>query len=68
MAARPSAPPKITVSSSATPFGDGWHVPRALTRDEIDATVQAFVHSARRAVRIGFEGWRRIRDQIRTNA
>jgi NADPH2 dehydrogenase len=43
------------VSSSATPFGDGWHVPHALTRDEIDATVEAFVQAAQRAVRIGFE-------------
>jgi NADPH2 dehydrogenase len=47
--------PWQTVSSSATPFGEGWHVPRALTRDQIDATVEAFVQSAHRAVRIGFD-------------
>lgn len=51
----PSEDPWQTVSSSATPFGEGWHVPRALTSTEIDATIEAFVESARRAVRIGFE-------------
>jgi 2,4-dienoyl-CoA reductase-like NADH-dependent reductase (Old Yellow Enzyme family) len=44
-----------TVSSTAAPFGDGWHTPHALTEEEIDATVQAFVAAARRAVRIGFD-------------
>jgi 2,4-dienoyl-CoA reductase-like NADH-dependent reductase (Old Yellow Enzyme family) len=51
----PAEDPWQTVSSSATAFGEGWHVPRALTREEIDSTVEAFVQSARRAVRIGFE-------------
>lgn len=52
---RPAEDPWQTVSSSATPFGEGWHVPHALTGAEIDATVESFVQSARRAVRIGFE-------------
>ena len=47
--------PWQTVSSSATPFGEGWHVPSALSSAEIDATVESFVQSALRAVRIGFE-------------
>ena len=47
--------PWQTVSSSATAFGEGWHVPRALTSNEIDATVGAFVQAAQRAVRIGFD-------------
>jgi 2,4-dienoyl-CoA reductase-like NADH-dependent reductase (Old Yellow Enzyme family) len=47
--------PWQTVSSSATPFGEGWHVPHALTSAEIDATVAAFVQSAHRAVRLGFD-------------
>ena len=51
----PAEDPWQTVSSSATPFGDGWHVPRALSSAEIDATVESFVQSALRAVRIGFE-------------
>jgi 2,4-dienoyl-CoA reductase-like NADH-dependent reductase (Old Yellow Enzyme family) len=52
---RPNEDPWQTVSSSATPFGEAWHVPHALTRDEIDATVAAFVRSAERAARIGFD-------------
>lgn len=44
-----------TVSSSANAFGDGWHVPRALTTDEIEPLIQAFVQAAQRAVRIGFD-------------
>jgi len=51
----PAEDPWQTVSSSATAFGEGWHVPRVLTRDEIDATVADFAHSARRAVRLGFD-------------
>lgn len=47
--------PWSTVSASASPFGDGWHVPHALTTQEIDTTVAAFVQAAQRAVRIGFD-------------
>ena len=50
-----SEDPWQTISSSAIPFGDGWHVPQALTAEEIAATVAAFVQAAQRAVRIGFE-------------
>jgi 2,4-dienoyl-CoA reductase-like NADH-dependent reductase (Old Yellow Enzyme family) len=51
----PAEDPWQTVSSSATPFGEGWHVPHALTSAEIDAIVAAFVQSAQRAVRLGFD-------------
>jgi 2,4-dienoyl-CoA reductase-like NADH-dependent reductase (Old Yellow Enzyme family) len=51
----PNEEPWQTVSSSATPFGEGWHVPHALSSEEIDATIEAFVQSARRAVRLGFD-------------
>jgi 2,4-dienoyl-CoA reductase-like NADH-dependent reductase (Old Yellow Enzyme family) len=51
----PGEEPWQTVSSSAVPFGEGWHVPHALTAGEIDAVVEAFVHAAQRSVRIGFE-------------
>jgi 2,4-dienoyl-CoA reductase-like NADH-dependent reductase (Old Yellow Enzyme family) len=44
-----------TVSSSAVPFGDGWHTPRSLTKSEIETTIAAFVQAAQRAVRIGFD-------------
>jgi 2,4-dienoyl-CoA reductase-like NADH-dependent reductase (Old Yellow Enzyme family) len=51
----PDEDPWRTVSSSALPFGEGWHVPHALTQDEIEATIAAFAAAARRAVRIGFD-------------
>jgi 2,4-dienoyl-CoA reductase-like NADH-dependent reductase (Old Yellow Enzyme family) len=50
----PAEDPWQTVSSSATAFGDGWHVPNALTPAEIDEIVAAFARAAQRAVRIGF--------------
>src|SRR5262245_15910519 len=45
--------PWQTIAPSAIPFGPGWHVPRAMTGDDIDRVRQAFVGSAERAVRIG---------------
>jgi 2,4-dienoyl-CoA reductase-like NADH-dependent reductase (Old Yellow Enzyme family) len=51
----PTEDPWQTVSSTATAFGEGWHVPHALTNAEIAGIVAAFVDAARRAVRIGFE-------------
>lgn len=47
--------PWPTVSSSELPFTEGWHVPRALTEREIEEVTNAFVLSAQRAVRIGFD-------------
>jgi 2,4-dienoyl-CoA reductase-like NADH-dependent reductase (Old Yellow Enzyme family) len=44
-----------TVSASSRPFGEGWHVPNALTKAEIDVVLAAFVYAARRAARIGFD-------------
>ena len=44
-----------TVSASASPFGDDWHIPRALEAGEIESVIQAFVQAAQRAVRIGFD-------------
>src|SRR6188508_3395063 len=51
----PTQDPWQTVSSSAVAFGEGWHVPHALTSGEIDELVGAFVRAAQRAVRIGFD-------------
>ena len=47
--------PWQTVSSCATAFGDGWHVPHALTAGELDGIAAAFARAAQRAVRLGFE-------------
>ena len=42
-------------SASALAFDDGWHVPEALDEDGMARVTDAFVHAARRAVRLGFE-------------
>jgi len=47
--------PWPTIAPSAIPFGPGWHVPRAMTGDDILRVREAFVDAARRAVRIGFD-------------
>ena len=47
--------PWETIAPSAIPFGPGWHVPRAMTGDDIARVRQAFVSAAERSVRIGFD-------------
>jgi len=44
-----------TISASAIPFADGWHVPAALTLDEIGEIVTAFEAAARRSLDAGFQ-------------
>lgn len=44
-----------TIGPSAIPFGDGWHTPREMTREDMDAVRDAFVASAERAERAGFD-------------
>ena len=44
-----------TIAPSALPFGPGWHMPRAMTEDDMARVLKAFVEAARRAVRIGFD-------------
>jgi 2,4-dienoyl-CoA reductase-like NADH-dependent reductase (Old Yellow Enzyme family) len=51
----PAESPWPTVAPSAIPFGEGWPTPRELTREEIRGLVEAFVASALRAKRIGFD-------------
>lgn len=47
--------PWTTLAPSALPFGPGWHVPQALTRDGLREVKQQFVDAAVRAARIGFD-------------
>jgi NADPH2 dehydrogenase len=50
----PGESPWQTISASAIPF-DAWHVPHEMTREDMKALVDAFVASAQRARRIGFD-------------
>jgi NADPH2 dehydrogenase len=47
--------PWQTIAPSAIPFGDKWHTPRAMTGEDIVRVREAFVNSARRALRVGFD-------------
>jgi NADPH2 dehydrogenase len=47
--------PWQTIAPSAIPFGEGWHVPREATLEDIARAREAFVNAAKRAVRIGFD-------------
>ena len=44
-----------TLAPSAIPFGPGWHVPQALSREGLAEVKAAFVAAAERAARIGFD-------------
>jgi NADPH2 dehydrogenase len=54
-ALKAEADPWPTIAPSAIPFGPGWHTPREATLDDIARVRTAFVNSAKRAVRIGFD-------------
>ena len=47
--------PWPTIAPSAIPFGPDWHMPRAMTEDDMARVRAAFVDAAKRAVRIGFD-------------
>lgn len=49
------ADPWPTLAPSAIPFGDGWPAPRAATPADFARIRDAFVASAKRALRIGFD-------------
>ena len=51
----PADDPWTTVSASPVPFDTSWPVPEALGEDGMDQVREAFVSSARRAVRMGFD-------------
>jgi 2,4-dienoyl-CoA reductase-like NADH-dependent reductase (Old Yellow Enzyme family) len=44
-----------TLAPSAIPFGEGWHVPKAMTKEDLKNTLADFVASVRRAERVGYE-------------
>lgn len=44
-----------TVAPSALAFAPGWHVPRALSKDEIKEIQKDFVTSVKRALRVGYD-------------
>jgi NADPH2 dehydrogenase len=47
--------PWPTIAPSAIAFGPGWHIPRAMTEDDMVHVRAAFAEAAQRAVRIGFD-------------
>ena len=51
----PKDSPWRTISASALPYADNWHVPAAMDEDEIAETIAAFAEAAKRAARIGFD-------------
>lgn len=54
-ALKAGADPWPTMAASAIPFGDDWHVPRVVTEEDMARVREAFVSSAKRALRIGFD-------------
>ena len=51
----PDADPWPTMAASPMPFGEGWHTPREVTEADMERVREAFVSSAQRALRIGFD-------------
>jgi NADPH2 dehydrogenase len=49
------ADPWPTLAASAVPFGEGWHTPTMATEADMARIRDAFVASAKRALRIGFD-------------
>ena len=47
--------PWETIAPSAIAFGNAWAAPRAMTRDDMERVRDAFVSSAERAMRLGFD-------------
>src|SRR5215468_4426875 len=52
---KPEADPWPTIAASSIPFGEGWHTPREVTEADMERVRAAFVSSAQRALRIGFD-------------
>jgi NADPH2 dehydrogenase len=47
--------PWETIAPSAIAFGNAWSAPRAMTREDMERVRDAFVASAKRALRLGFD-------------
>ena len=54
-ALKANADPWQTIAPSALPFGENWHMPRAMVAEEFARVRNAFVQAARRALRVGFD-------------
>ena len=52
---KPDQKPWPTIAASAIPFGDNWHVPAMASEADMARVRDAFVGSAKRALRIGFD-------------
>jgi 2,4-dienoyl-CoA reductase-like NADH-dependent reductase (Old Yellow Enzyme family) len=44
-----------TLAPSAIPYDPTWHVPRAMTKDEMKATLADYLASVKRAERVGYD-------------
>jgi 2,4-dienoyl-CoA reductase-like NADH-dependent reductase (Old Yellow Enzyme family) len=44
-----------TIAPSALPYAPGWHIPRAMTKADIERVRNAFADSVKRALRIGYD-------------
>jgi 2,4-dienoyl-CoA reductase-like NADH-dependent reductase (Old Yellow Enzyme family) len=44
-----------TLGPSAIPYGEGWHVPKAMTSADIKSTLADYVSSVERAERVGYD-------------
>jgi 2,4-dienoyl-CoA reductase-like NADH-dependent reductase (Old Yellow Enzyme family) len=51
----PGEDPWPTVAPSPIPFGEGWHVPREFTKEDLRHLLEAYVAATVRAKRIGFD-------------
>jgi 2,4-dienoyl-CoA reductase-like NADH-dependent reductase (Old Yellow Enzyme family) len=54
-ALKADADPWQTIGPSAIPFGGNWHTPREMTEADMNGVRDAFVASAQRALRLGFD-------------
>jgi NADPH2 dehydrogenase len=51
----PGESPWQTVAPSPIPYGEGWHTPHELTKEELVGLIDSYVSSVERAKRIGFD-------------
>ena len=44
-----------TVAPSAIPYGEGWHTPREMSKDDLKSTLADYVATVQRAERVGYD-------------